>query len=415
MLNIPDGWTVKKLHETGEAIIGLTYSPKDVVDEGGIVVLRSSNVQGGRITLDDLVRVNSKIPKKLLLQKGDILVCARNGSRRLIGKNAYIDESNAGKTFGAFMCVYRSDSAEYMYWIFQTDSFKKQVARDLGPTINQVTTGNLNSFKFPFPDKPTQQIITDTLDTWDIYLQKIDEKIKLKKKIKRGLMQQLLTGKKRLHGFSDEWEVKTLSKFDKLQHGDGDWILSENISENGKYKIVQLGSIGFGRYINKTLKTVSEEDFIKINGTPLKNGDLLINRMVDGSLNLCIFEENGDYVTSVDVCWIRKNDFLDNYFLMHLMMLDVNQSKLLTLSSGSGRVRISKKNLFTRFIFKVPSIEEQRAISKILAAADYEIKLLEVRRSIVEEQKIYLVNNLVTGKMLVPKTMGAKHKEAVHA
>jgi type I restriction enzyme, S subunit len=101
---VPEHWEVKRLKYLGEAIIGLTYDPSNVVGVGsGTLVLRSSNVQGGQIVLDDNVYVSSAIPEQLVTKPGDILICSRNGSRALIGKNAKITQEAAGMTFGAFM------------------------------------------------------------------------------------------------------------------------------------------------------------------------------------------------------------------------------------------------------------------------------------------------------------------------
>ena len=89
LTEIPGHWEVKKLKYLGQAIIGLTYSPDDVVDEGeGTLVLRSSNVQNGKLEFLDNVYVRKLIPLHLKVKEGDILICARNGSRALIGKNA---------------------------------------------------------------------------------------------------------------------------------------------------------------------------------------------------------------------------------------------------------------------------------------------------------------------------------------
>jgi type I restriction enzyme S subunit len=148
------------------------------------------------------------------------------------------------------------------------------------------------------------------------------------------------------------WTIKRLADFDNLPSGDGDWILSKDMSSNGSYKIVQLASIGFGSFKEKNLKTISEETFLELNGTPIEKGDLLINRMVDANkINCCIFPLEGKYITSVDVCWIRQNNSINNYFLMSLLSTGDSQIKLLSLSSGAGRVRISKSNLFENFFF----------------------------------------------------------------
>ena len=82
-------WEIKKLDEVGHFINGLTYSPMDIVDEG-ILVLRSSNVQNGNTSFQDNVFVNLEIDEDKFTQEKDILICVRNGSRNLIGKNTLI-------------------------------------------------------------------------------------------------------------------------------------------------------------------------------------------------------------------------------------------------------------------------------------------------------------------------------------
>jgi type I restriction enzyme S subunit len=108
--------------------------------------------------------------------------------------------------------------------------------------------------------------------------------------------------------------------------------------------------------------------------------------MVDGALNCCILKKDGNYITSVDVCWIRQNDCFNNYFLMSLILFGKNQNKLLNLSSGSGRVRISKKNLFNEFSFKLPSIQEQIKISNFLSDIDLKIDALNTK---IENSKTF--------------------------
>ena len=81
-------WQKYSLGEIGETIIGLTYKPSDVVENNGTIVFRSSNIKNGEIDYSDLVRVNKPIKDRIITTENDILVCARNGSQRLIGKNA---------------------------------------------------------------------------------------------------------------------------------------------------------------------------------------------------------------------------------------------------------------------------------------------------------------------------------------
>jgi type I restriction enzyme, S subunit len=157
---IPIHWEVIRLKFLGNAIIGLTYDPSEVVDEGqGALVLRSSNVQDGRIVFDDNVYVRRDIPEKLILRGGDVLICSRNGSRALIGKNAMIAEKPAGATFGAFMTVFRSELNSYLFWLFNSPLFAFQSAAFLTSTINQLTVGTLNGFEVPVPPESERPLI----------------------------------------------------------------------------------------------------------------------------------------------------------------------------------------------------------------------------------------------------------------
>ena len=106
---IPAHWELKRLKHIGRSIIGLTFDPADTVTDGsGVLVLRASNVKDQQIVLDDNLFVLMDIPETLRTREGDILICSRSGSRALIGKNALIDETSSGLTFGAFMTVFRS-------------------------------------------------------------------------------------------------------------------------------------------------------------------------------------------------------------------------------------------------------------------------------------------------------------------
>ena len=144
-------WEKKSLGEIGESFIGLTYKPTDVVSEGGLIVFRSSNIQNGCMDYKDIVRVNKNVKEKLITKKDDLLVCARNGSARLIGKNAILHEIDANQTFGAFMMVFRSDINHFVHQLLNTRRYSSQVSENLGARINQITSSDLSSFEFFFP------------------------------------------------------------------------------------------------------------------------------------------------------------------------------------------------------------------------------------------------------------------------
>ena len=156
---IPNGWEWCRIRDISNSYIGLTYRPTDI-SQTGTIVLRSSNIQEGKLCLRDIVRVNINIPEKLWVQNNDILICARNGSKKLVGKSAIIDGINEPMTFGAFMAICKTPFYKYVYLFLQSDCFFSQLREVSGTTtINQLTQNNFNTFLIPLPSALEQQRI----------------------------------------------------------------------------------------------------------------------------------------------------------------------------------------------------------------------------------------------------------------
>lgn len=269
----------------------------------------------------------------------------------------------------------------YLSQLLGSELVQKQYKRlAAGGVVSNISSELVNSVKINLPPKNEQQKIANFLLEVDNKIEQLTKKKQILESYKKGAMQKIFSQELRFKDDNGDdypdWEENKLDNFKYLIHGDGDWILSKDISDSGKYKIVQLGNIGFGIFIDKELKTISENRFYELRGTKIKKGDLLINRMVDNNINCCIFPYDGDFITSVDVCWIRENKYFNSYFFMYLVNNLMSQKILLSLSSGSGRVRISKKNLFENFKFLLPSIEEQKKIANFLTEIDNKIKYL---------------------------------------
>jgi type I restriction enzyme S subunit len=162
---VPAHWEVKKLKFIGDPIIGLTYDPDDIVDEkSGTLVLRANNIQDGKLVRDDPVYVAGEIPAALRLQVGDIMICSRNGSRKLIGKNGRVTAELAGATFGAFNTIFRSEANTFLYWVLNSSLFDFHLGSYLTSTINQLTISNLNSIVVPLPPPDEQKEISKVLE-----------------------------------------------------------------------------------------------------------------------------------------------------------------------------------------------------------------------------------------------------------
>lgn len=162
---IPANWRMIKLRYLVSSHIGLTYSPEEItLDETMPLVLRAGNVKNGKLDLSDELRVTTKIPRDIMLKEGDILVCARSGSKALVGKSALVEHLNKTATFGAFMTVLRSPLGKYLYWVMNSELLQYQMGRFDSVTINQLTNSTLLDFEIPVPDEESRLEISDYLD-----------------------------------------------------------------------------------------------------------------------------------------------------------------------------------------------------------------------------------------------------------
>ena len=162
---VPSSWVWTTVGDIAESNIGLTYKPSDICDDV-VPVYRSNNIQNRRIDKTELVRVNAKILDKQYLAVGDLLICARNGSRRLVGKCALIENLSEPSAFGAFMAVCRSAYNPWIYLLLNTGYFNRYLDDSNSTAINQVTQSMLLAFRVPFPPKKEQDRIIYEISKW---------------------------------------------------------------------------------------------------------------------------------------------------------------------------------------------------------------------------------------------------------
>lgn len=213
------GWEYKKLGEIAKCAIGLTYKPENVTEElSGTIVLRSSNIQNSILDFNDIVRVNVPVKEDKIVKDGDILMCSRNGSIRLVGKVALIKNLKERMSYGAFMTIIRSQYNPYLFEYFKTPAFRQYLIAGKTTTVNQITVKMLNNLTIPLPPKSTQLAIVSELD-------KINELIRLKKEQLKdfdNLAQSLF-----YEMFGDPvenemgWEVKTFGEIGSVERGAG--------------------------------------------------------------------------------------------------------------------------------------------------------------------------------------------------
>jgi len=391
---IPDDWDAKPLCKIGDSLIGLTYRPSEV-RKYGTLVLRSSNVQNGTLCFDDNVFVETEIPERIMVRSGDILVCVRNGSRDLIGKSALIDERAIGMTFGAFMAVFRSEHGKLLHHVFQSGIFKKQINEHLGATINQITNKSLNSFQVPLPPTSEERMqIVNALSDVDALLTTLDQMIAKKRDLKQAAMQQLLTGKTRLPGFSGPWDVKKIGEFTDCTAGgtpstlnsaywgeDIPWMSSGELHlkrvQDVEGRITELG------LNNSSTKIIpSHCVLIGLAGQGKTRGTVAINL-----IELC---------TNQSIAAIFPNKSFNSEYLFH--NLESRYDELRELSTGDGGRGGLNLKIIKSIDIPFPSLEEQDAIASVLSDLDAELAALEARRDKTLNLKCAMMQELLTGK-----------------
>src|SRR5699024_1533928 len=234
---------------------GLTYSPSDVVKSGGTLVLRSSNLKEGEIKDADNVYVSSEVVNSDNVQIGDIIVVVRNGSRSLIGKHAQIKKKMNNTVIGAFMTGVRYQQAAFMNALLSTSRFNSEVQKNMGATINQITTGAFKEMQFYFPNIDEQKHIGDFFINIDSHITLQQRKLEKAKALKSAYLTEMFPAegervpKRRFAGFTDDWEQHKLKDVVDLlkdgthgthKNGKEAFLLSAKNIKNGQLIIDEL-------------------------------------------------------------------------------------------------------------------------------------------------------------------------------
>ena len=393
---IPEDWIVKPLGELGEALIGLTYKPSDV-RENGTLVLRSSNIQRDALVFDDNVFVDTDIPERIKVRQGDVLICVRNGSRNLIGKATVLDERTVGMTFGAFMAVFRSPIGRLVSYMFQSEILKRQINEHLGATINQITNKSLNSFRIPVSSVDNEQrAIATALSDVDALLGGLERLIAKKRDLKQAAMQQLLTGRTRLPGFDGEWEVKRIADVAMPSSETNTAGESLPVLTCSKH-LGFMDSLGF--FKNQVFSTdLSAYKLIRRNeiGYPA-------NHVEEGSIGLQDLYDAA-LVSPIYVVF-RVTEDVSSFFLHRLLKLDSYRQRFKTATTSSVDRRGSLRwPAFSEITVRLPPTKaEQTAIATMLSDMEREVLVWQARRDKTRDLKEAMMQELLTGHArLVP-------------
>lgn len=401
MVTYPRDWTESKLLDHVNLVQGLTYTPQNVKPYGTLV-LRSSNIQNGTLSLLDNVYVNVNVSEEKIVQPGDILVCVRNGSSALIGKSCILPRLY-NTTFGAFMSVLRGDTTGFFAKLFESNIVQEQVRGRSNATINQITKKDFQSIRVTVPDKPEQEEIARTLSQFDTYIDDLAELIEKKRSIRDGALEELMSGRTRLQGFTMDWIVYPFNKYFSLLPTNT--FSRDQLSSKGQVGNIHYGDvlIKYGDVLSDTdeiprLKDTSrikERSYLQIHDVLIADTaeDETVGKVVQvGKVSIPI-------VGGLHTVACRPNYETAEGFLGYYMNSSLYHDQLYPYITGIKVSSVSKKSFGETELCIPVEVEEQEAIVSVLKEMDEEIETLEIERDKMIQIREGAMDDLLTGRV----------------
>ncbi len=391
---VPEGWKVKKLGElTVESAFGPRFS-SDLYDlDGAVGTLRTTDLdENGVIDYDAIPYAN--LPSSFeshYLKDGDLLI-TRSGT---CGIPSVFRKRLKPVVAGAFLIRFQLKSevsSEFVQRYMLTEKGKKDLGAIASGGVQKNLSGtNLAKLDIPFPPLSEQHEILKIIKTWESAISSTARLLENSKKRKKALMQQLLTGKKRLPGFSGEWQTlkigqvgkvvtgSTPSKDDPLLWGDlVNWATAEDFK---------------GKYIFETRLKLSSAGAAKVRLLPANS--VLVTCIASIGKNAIA---GTGMATNQQINAVIVNAEHSPEFFYY--QIEFNTSKLIALA-GTTAVSIVNKSSFEKLKMSFPSRNEQDAISKILMTEDKVIEILQKKLLHIKKEKKALMQQLLTGKKRV--------------
>lgn len=406
---VPKGWEVLHLKDVASKIqdgnYGADYPKADEFVASGIPFLTSKVIGGiGTINPDKFDYIKEEKHqslKKAQIVAGDILFTNRGAN---VGTIAIVPDYIATANIGPQLTLVRCNDCilkEYLFQFLRGSFFQKQIQqRDSGSAMNFFGIKDTECFKVLVPSLSEQKRIAQILSTWDKAISVTETLLTNSKQQKKALMQQLLTGRRRLlddHGvrFSGEWRSGPLGSLVGRIYGGGTPSRANSGLWGGDIPWVTVKDLisprinGAQEYINEIGLAESASNLV-LAGTVIIATRMAVGKTVVASCDVAINQDLKAICASEYVC----SEYIFNWFLLHAEQI----AKMGTGSTVKG-VQVEAIKALNMTIPK--AIEEQQKIAAVLSAADAEISTLEKKLTCLKDEKKALMHQLLTGKRRV--------------
>jgi len=401
---IPNDWEVVCLGEmTIKVGSGITPTGGErVYKKDGRPFLRSQNVGWGHLLMEDIAFIDDTIHdtfKDTEILENDVFLNITGAS---IGRSAVADSRVKGGNVNQHVCIIRTVKDKlyprFLNYLLLSRAGQKQIdSFQAGGNRQGLNFGQIRSFKIPLPPtKAEQTAIATALSDADALISSLEKLIAKKRNIKQGAMQQLLTGKKRLPGFSGKWEVKKLGNLGKFRGGSGFPTKYQGRVEGNYpfFKVSDMNNEGNATFMINSNNWISETVRKETSANTFPR-----HSIVFAKIGAAIFLERKK-VLSRESC-IDNNMMgfiLDegcaHFKFIYYLFLNIQLGKLVSttaLPSLNGRE-------IAELEFGIPEFEEQTAIVQILSDMDAEIEALEKKMEKYKMIKQGMMQELLTGK-----------------
>ena len=415
---VPSGWKKGLVSDLADTVMGYAFKSNDFVKEG-IPLVRMGNLYQNQFQLD---RSPIYLPndfateyKRFLLQSGD-LVMSMTGTmgKRDYGFAVEIPENTQDCLLNQRVLKIEprnSDAKGFVLNVLKSEIFLSKLYSLPGGTKQaNLSATQIREISVLIPPLPEQQKIANILSTWDKAISTTERLIENSTQQKKALMQQLLTGKKRLldesgNRFEGEWEEVSLGDISKYQKG-YTYKSSEYSEDKTSYGFLTLKSIlrggGYSASgIKYLLASVDEKFAVKSGDVVFAVTDLTRNAEVVGAPIFVPELEFEKAYISMDLIKLEIKPSVDKLFIYYLLQLASNRNFMRARASGSTVLHLDVKGS-KKLKLRMPKLViEQQKIAIVLTNADKEIELLEQQLADLQQEKKALMQVLLTGKKRV--------------
>lgn len=374
-----DAWGEKNLANEVGFYSGLTYSPNDITNKSGTLVLRSSNVQNGEISLLDNVYVRPEVAYSQNVDIGDIIVVVRNGSRSLIGKHAIIKKNMINTVIGAFMTGVKSSQPDFINALFDSNNFINQVNKNLGATINQITIGAFKEMSFNFPTVEEQTQIGNFFKNLDQSIALQEKKLTQTQNLKKAMLEKMFpkAGSKqpeiRLKGFSGDWALQPLENiFGKIRNAFVGTATPYYVKSGRFY--LESNNVKDGKINRKSEIFINDYFYYKQQDKWLKTNDIVMVQSGHVGHAAVITEELNNSAAHALIMFTDYKVDADPHFINYQIQTDNAKNEIDKITTGNTIKHILSSDM-KKFSLLFPCVKEQEKIGHFFKQLDETLAL----------------------------------------